>query len=266
MYDPIGPLSEQLRHFQDEVAVLALNELLSVRSDSSGSVADELIVNTQDLCDAQGVLEWAARSPVSIPVICCSVADSPDQTRLRGALGYLVKPVSREDLTRSLGMLGNAPKHVLVVDDDPEMRHLLGRMIHLIDHTVGVEDVGTGKEALIALADNHFDLVLLDVILPDIDGWDVLRQLRQIPGCGELPVFLVSAQDLDDQPLVSPFLLATTAGGFSINNLLACALHLARVSRMSAAVPDSVPQRDDAPGRVSPGSSPRQAPAQAALL
>src|SRR3989442_941783 len=74
---------------------------------------------------------------------------------------------------------------LLVVDDDPASRALLRR--YLTGHGFDITDAANGAEALALLKTQDFDLVLLDVEMPDVGGLDVLRELRQVYSAAELP-------------------------------------------------------------------------------
>ena len=83
--------------------------------------------------------------------------------------------------------------HILVVDDEPDLRDVL-RILLEANH-YQVTEAGTGKEALAQiLADHTIDLVLLDVMLPDLSGVEICRQLRQV---SNLPVIFLTALSKD---------------------------------------------------------------------
>ncbi|MTV25795.1 response regulator [Nitriliruptoraceae bacterium ZYF776] len=89
---------------------------------------------------------------------------------------------------------------VLVVEDDLDIRELVATRLRRLGCTV--RQVGTGESALEAAADARPDLVVLDVLLPGIDGWQVLRQLRAADATRDVPVLVLSiAQAEDDEPL-----------------------------------------------------------------
>ena len=79
--------------------------------------------------------------------------------------------------------------HILVVDDDPEIVSLLRR--GLIFEGYAVDTAGNGVEALAKLRDNETDLVILDVMMPGIDGIEVNKRLRQV---SEVPVLMLTAK------------------------------------------------------------------------
>lgn len=99
----------------------------------------------------------------------------------------------RELLTLLRGIAGEpGAQLVLVIDDDPEMQLLL---THLLDAPgVQVTSAGSAAEARTRLAAERFDLIVLDLLLPDADGRDLLRAIRADPGTASTPVFVLSAK------------------------------------------------------------------------
>jgi two-component system OmpR family response regulator len=90
-------------------------------------------------------------------------------------------------------------EHLLVVEDEPTLRELLATSLQFVGFTVS--SVATGAEAFAAAAERRPDLVVLDVMLPDIDGFEVLRRLRSrydaatAHRSGYLPVLFLTARD-----------------------------------------------------------------------
>ena len=80
---------------------------------------------------------------------------------------------------------------VLVVDDDLTVRDVVRRYLELAGHQVALAD--TGEDALAWIAGNEPDLVVLDLMLPKMDGYEVCRRLRQDPATAFLPVVMITA-------------------------------------------------------------------------
>jgi two-component system response regulator MprA len=80
-------------------------------------------------------------------------------------------------------------KSILVVDDDPDIREILRDRLESDGYTTGTAT--SGKEAIAALAAAHFDGMLLDIMMPEIDGLEVLRQTRE--SYPDLPVVMMTA-------------------------------------------------------------------------
>jgi CheY-like chemotaxis protein len=85
---------------------------------------------------------------------------------------------------------------VLVVDDEPNIRRLIQH--HLTRHGYGVELAHDGRQALESLQARRPDLILLDVMMPGMDGFDVLRHIKDDPDTAGIPVMMLTAKSADD--------------------------------------------------------------------
>jgi CheY-like chemotaxis protein len=88
--------------------------------------------------------------------------------------------------------------HILVVDDDPIVRRMLSLMLQRSSHSA--VPVESGEDALESLRDEAFDLVITDLDMPDMNGIELLRQVRRDERLRSLPVIMLtaSAEDQDD--------------------------------------------------------------------
>lgn len=86
--------------------------------------------------------------------------------------------------------------HVLIVDDLEVNRDLLARRVQRLGHTIGFAT--TGREALAAMRAGEYDLVLLDITMPDMDGYEALAQMKADAGLAPIPVVMVTAIDAVD--------------------------------------------------------------------
>jgi len=85
----------------------------------------------------------------------------------------------------------NEPKHILVADDDELARMEIARSVEQQGHTVGLAENGT--QALAAIRSQGFDLVLLDLLMPEMDGFAVLREMKADEALRSIPVIVVTA-------------------------------------------------------------------------
>jgi len=114
---------------------------------------------------------------------------------------YLVKPVNREDLIQAVQRLGEGISRVLVVDDDPAMVRFVTQALKAADFIEASPadyqflTAHTGQQALDHLNKQPVDAILLDLDLPDINGWEVLVELQKIPLVMKIPVIIISAMD-----------------------------------------------------------------------
>ena len=90
---------------------------------------------------------------------------------------------------------GGKPKDgptVLVVDDDPGVRQVVRLSLELEGYAV--KEAGGAEEGLAAVEDEAPDLILLDVMMPHVDGWEMLRQIQERHGAGSIPIVMFSGK------------------------------------------------------------------------
>jgi CheY-like chemotaxis protein len=134
-----------------------------------------------------------------IPVLVISAVDERGIGCAFGVEDYLVKPVTRQQLLnrlQSMGMTHRAGKkfEVLVIDDHEEARLLLRKMLE--NESVHVIEACGGQEGIDAARITVPDLVLLDLMMPDVSGFDVLQALRSNPSTRSVPVIIVTAKEI----------------------------------------------------------------------
>lgn len=90
-------------------------------------------------------------------------------------------------------------KTILVVEDDPDSRNAICTIVE----SLGFEHVSfaSGKEALAQLRNLRIDLALLDIMMPEMDGYELLAEMRKIESLKSLPVIMVTAKDQDSEVL-----------------------------------------------------------------
>ena len=151
--------------------------------------------------DGWSVLENLKADPAlaDIPVVMLTILDDKNKGFALGATDFLTKPVDRERLRSRFARYGGqkAERRALVVEDDADTRVWLRRMLREEGWTV--LEAANGREALARLADVAPDVVLLDLIMPEMDGFELLEELRQDEVWRRLPVVVVTAAELSDE-------------------------------------------------------------------
>jgi len=138
-------------------------------------------------------------STVDIPVICISVLDQRPLGLSLGAIEYLTKPVDKNTLLQEINHIRSvqALRHVLVVDDEPESRALIREMLnHGSDITF--TEAANGVEALVCIEQQQPDLIITDLMMPEMDGFELLLQLRLKKHGGDIPVIVCTSKSLDN--------------------------------------------------------------------
>ncbi|AWV88812.1 response regulator [Bradymonas sediminis] len=132
-----------------------------------------------------------------IPVVMVTMLDDKSIGYALGAADYLVKPIERERLVRVLSRFDRSRGGVaLVVEDETEIREVIKRHLERAGWTV--QTAANGRLALDALEVDCPDVVLLDLMMPEMDGFEVAEIMRMEPRWQKIPIVVVTAMDLDE--------------------------------------------------------------------
>ncbi|MDM8535338.1 response regulator [Desulfobacterales bacterium HSG17] len=132
-----------------------------------------------------------------IPVIIVSISDDRSTGTALGAAGYVIKPVDRNILLSEISKLASVRqvKQILAVDDDPivlrQLEDLLGGKGYQ------VETASSGREGIAKAVANPPDVMVLDLMMPEMDGFSVLDRIRKEPAISDLPVIILTAKDIN---------------------------------------------------------------------
>jgi PAS domain S-box-containing protein len=135
-----------------------------------------------------------------IPVIITSTAIEEEKGFALGAADYLAKPMDNRYLLTSVRRVlaqieRETPWSVLVVDDEPDVRHWLS--LALSNQGFRVSEARDGKEGLTSIAAQSPDLILLDLEMPAMDGWAVISALKSSPLTAQIPVIVLTGSPIE---------------------------------------------------------------------
>ncbi len=135
----------------------------------------------------------------NIPVIILTMVDDPERGFTLGASEYATKPVNRRQLSQILKkhMCLRPPCPVLVIDDDQTSRSLMRTMLEKEGRTVS--EAENGVEALKSMERERPSLIFLDLMMPEMDGFEFAAEVRRRPEWRSIPIVVVTAQDLSNQ-------------------------------------------------------------------
>jgi len=133
--------------------------------------------------------------PSRIPIIRCPLPSGQRAAISVGAEDLLVKPVSRAELVAAMERLNRPVQRVLIADDDPDVVRLFRRMLR--NRVQECLEAHNGREALEMIEAHTPDLVILDLVMPEVDGQEVLAHLSRNPRLSQIPVLLVTARGQD---------------------------------------------------------------------
>jgi PAS domain S-box-containing protein len=133
-----------------------------------------------------------------IPIIIVSIVDRKDMGFALGATDYIIKPIRKsmllESIYKHLPPRFDEDSALLLVDDDPKTLELLEETLRSAGYEV--QSVRSGARALEVLSSKLVGAVLLDLLMPGMDGFEVINHIRQQPTLKHLPVFIMTAKTL----------------------------------------------------------------------
>ncbi|MBW8011721.1 MAG: response regulator [Chloroflexi bacterium] len=139
-----------------------------------------------------------------IPVVICSITENQEKGFSLGATDYLVKPILEEELVQAIKRLNIEEEkeevNILLVDDDPDTMRLIEIMLSK-EKSYKLQFAQGGLEGLAAIQSNTPDAVILDLFMPDLDGFSLLETIRTDPAVKDLPVIVLTAGDLTDEEI-----------------------------------------------------------------
>ena len=201
--DPLAAelLARQLDRagFRTEIVTKGSDVVSSARALQPAAITLDILL--PDL-DGWEVLARLKRDETTraIPVVVISVVDTPELGLALGAMDYFVKPVIAKDLIARLSKFNLTLRDagdkvdVLVVDDEPANREWLSGI--LAPAGFNVISASGGAEAIDLARSRRPDLVLLDLMMPEVSGFDVVEALRSDPATRQMPIMVLTAKDL----------------------------------------------------------------------
>ena len=148
--------------------------------------------------DGWSVLTTLKADPATagIPVIMLTIVDDKNMGFALGAADYFTKPIDWTRLSASLQKhrRPTAPQIVLIVEDDANTREMLRRSMEKDGWTV--HEAENGRLGLERLAAGIPSIILLDLMMPEMDGFTFMEELRKREDCRDVPVIVITAKDL----------------------------------------------------------------------
>jgi|GEM_PF-1245622 len=135
----------------------------------------------------------------NIPVVICTVLDNQFIGGGLGEADFLPKPIDTHKLVESINRVTaiRPQRNILVIDDDASLRRMLKETLGSEDFVVGT--AANGEQGLKLALQNSFDLIILDLMMPKMDGFQVLSRLRADRRTINVPVIVVSAKELSNE-------------------------------------------------------------------
>lgn len=232
-----GTIQRLFSRYLDGIDVLSVDNLLEAVQSLEKIPTRLMIINSPEPY-AESSLEFA--NPFNTPVITCWMPGRDEAARRMGIVHYLLKPVEQDVLLSALDEVGKEEMSVLLVDDDPETIQLFARIISISRPAVRVIRAASGREALQLMRERQPDAVILDMILPDINGFDLLGEKGSDPQIRAIPVIVVSSTDPAGILIVSNRFSVNCTNGLTIKEFLGCLSAVAEI--LNSDLPGSHPE------------------------
>ncbi|MBI1881158.1 MAG: response regulator [Chloroflexi bacterium] len=233
-------LHRLLTRYWDKVETAPVSSLEEAIAELSRLPAQALLINETSTDKVLEYLNLSQKLPNNTPLITCSIPRLDDLNPL-GASVRLVKPIFRETLLEALDRLNIKEGTILIVDDEPDALQLFRRMLTSLERDYRILLARDGQEALTILQECRPEVILLDLVMPNMDGFQFLELRRRHPALTEIPVVIISARDPAGQPIVSSMVAATLGGGLSVSQLLASIEAFSKVLAIPGPVDDPEP-------------------------
>jgi CheY-like chemotaxis protein len=229
LLDPGRRMEEFLAAYKDRVEYSLTEDLPALIDEIHRSPANLVLANASNLDELNARVQAICGEVKDTPVVGC-VFNQPRLPVTSASIArVLVKPIIKHDLVQSIYALGKPVSCILLVDNDVEITDLYSRMLKSGDPSFRILSAYTGQDALDIMRREPVDLVLLDLTMPGMDGFAVLEQKDLDPLLCNIPVIIVSAMDLRENALQSPFFMATIANGLGLNKFLECAVGVSEI-------------------------------------
>ena len=207
--------------------------------------AELLLLNAPDAERQVAYFSTQFQATYGTPIIGCWTPGLHEAADRLGAMHYLVKPVSRAELLGTLDELQPGVETVLVIDDNREILQLFGRILATADPPYRVVRASSGEQALALLARRPADAIILDLIMQEMSGYQVLKSIVLDPTLRDIPVIIVSSLNPTDQHAVCDVAHISLAGGLTANALLG----------LLTAVQETLSPEPPSPGAINPTKS-----------
>jgi len=238
-------LQRLLRRYLDDPEIVSVADPDEALEELARVPSQALLVRDVSLTEPLQHLDTSSL-PYNTPMIVSSMPGPDEGVDSLSVWRYLVKPISREALLSALDALDMKGKTVLIADDEPDAVRLFRRMLVSSERGYRVLRASDGHQALTILRNQRPDALLLDLVMPGMDGFQLLEAKRRDPALSDIPVVAISARDPTGQMIVSKGLAVSKRGGLSMHQLLTCVEAITEI--LSTPIGTADPRSPEDPG------------------
>ncbi|MDI9547660.1 MAG: hybrid sensor histidine kinase/response regulator [Chloroflexota bacterium] len=212
--------SSALYHLRDQMELALASTIGEAVADLCHTTAQMAVLNQSDAAQLSDLEASLRAVPYWLPVVACSAPSTPSAAAHLGVDGYLIKPISHEDLLSAVTSLDPPADTILIVDDEDEAVQLFARMLAAHERNYTILRASSGARALELMRSRRPDLVLLDLVMPDMTGFEVLAARKQEPALQNIRIVVTSAQDPIGEPVITSRLTLSRSSGFTSKELI----------------------------------------------
>ncbi len=241
-------LQKLLARYLRDTEIVATSTSAEAAAALNSSPAKALVVNMPPFAELS--YEGSALAPVGTPVISCWLPGEVSAASQLGIVRYLMKPITRDKLLAVLDEIAlqlaipGGIKRVLVADDVPDELHLFARMLESVEPPYQVIQAMDGRRALDMLRTRKPDILLLDLMMPVMNGFEVLIEKQKDPEIRDVPVVVISSRDPQGEAITSATIHLSHSGGFLTSHLLEIIQAVAEIVAPEEPAAERAPQRD----------------------
>ncbi len=226
--DQGSTLPRLLSRYADDVEIDLASSAAEAADLLTEAPAHALLINSASLAEGETLAAFVSDLPYDTPVFACWLT-SDDSVHQLGIARYLVKPVGGAALLDAVRALPSPSRTVMVADDEPDLLRLFTRTLASAPEQYRVISAADGVEALTLLRESKPDALILDLLMPHMSGFELLKAKAADDSIRDIPVIVVSSRDPSSQPIVSNQLVVARRGGLSMRSLLDSIEALTRV-------------------------------------
>lgn len=212
-------LHRQLHALLDWAEVVHVQNVEDIGRGNRITTPAVVVVNDAGAMQDKAFSRKLSNLPERTPIISCYLPGDEEAHEKLNVAKYLLKPVTRAGLIAATAEVTPPSSTIMIVEDKPDMARLLRRQLLSADQGYQIISVADGESALRLLSEHRPDLMLLDIGLPDLDGYEVLRRKNEDPCLRTIPVIIISARDPLGGTIVVGRIRMELVGGLSVRHI-----------------------------------------------
>ncbi len=202
--------------------VTMVNEVRKLSEETRRHPPAAVIINDAGAMNDAGFSRHLLNLPERTPIFSCYVPGHNEAITQLNIADYLVKPVTRSQLLQVVANVTKPGSSILCVEDNSQMARLVRRQLNSVQLGYRILEANNGATAIEMIRTRRPDMILLDLGLPDQDGYEILRQKNTDPLLRQIPVVVVTARDPQGGPVVTGRLRVELVGGLSLRDIAEC--------------------------------------------